>query len=243
MRTFCRGGNLKAMLGEWKDTDDDALAVVKDAFGRCFPTEFKGTLKTDLIALGADGEQETRPVWDVNHAAAIAPNAAYAALSARIDAESPNARYTPGVQERKRVKVGGLDFTHVKESKGNAQILFRPTQEGVGEVAAGQIDSIFVHQHTPAGSDELVAQHFFIVRKYKNLEDPKMARDPYRRYPLLDVWACYDAFEEEPFAVKGAEIVSHAATCPIELSGEKYRVVLSLDRVSGLRTPWLSCHS
>lgn len=227
---------MKAMLAGWKDSDDDVLGVVKGAFDRCFPTEFKGTLKNDLVALGADGEVEDKPLWNHNHEAAVAPNAAYAALSARIEAESPNAKYTPGVQERKRVKVRGLDFTHVKESKGSAQILFRPTGEGAGGVVAGQIDSIFVHRHTPPDSDQAVVQHFFIVRKYKNLEDIGMQKDAYRRYPLLDAWTCYDAFEEEPYAVKGAEILSHAATCPVELNGEKFRVILSLDRVSRCRS-------
>ena len=126
----------------------------------------------------------------------------------------------------------GFDFATKRESKGDAQILFRiRSTDGTTVTAAGQIDTIFRHKYRePVSGTEVVPSHF-AVQRYRESDDVDVPQDPYRRYPRLDVRLCYNKFEDQPYVVTNDEIVSHLATCPV-LRGEKtFMMVINLDRV------------
>ncbi|KAJ3530036.1 hypothetical protein NMY22_g8740 [Coprinellus aureogranulatus] len=239
MRTFCRGGNLRSMMAELPDADSEGgegiLSTLKTAFDDAFSTQFRGTLKSDLLALGSDGKAQSQDTWIIGQEEHLLPTAVYSLVSSRIDAESAYATYGRRSQLVKRIKLRGLDFTTKAESKGNAQILFR-TKSAEGEMvnAAGQIDTIFRHRYRPALSNEDVVKTYFVVKRYGELKEEDAHCDPYRKYPRLDVRLCYNTFEDQPYIVSKDEIVAHIATCPVQWEDRVWMVILNLDRVEEL---------
>jgi hypothetical protein len=246
MRTFCRGGQLKALMS--REGIPEVLNDIKPAFEKSFGTEFRGTLLNDLLVLGAQGELQQPSVWDAKEKATDLLNSTYDRLVECINRRSPSPKFhsfrspessssiplEPGVQYRHRVQANGVEFATFRKSKGNAQILYRCGQDS-GPVFAGQIQDIFVHERSgPNGN--AISEYFLAVKKYEELSHDEARFDPYRKYPLLDVRLCHDNLSSEVDVISLDDIVSHFASCPFETDAIEggLRIVLSLDRVSGV---------
>lgn len=237
MRTFCRGGNLRSTIADLPEIGADAqmqsiVNTLRTSFDHSFSTQFKGTLKADLLALGADGKVETQDRWVVDQEEYLLPAEIYTMLSSRIQTLSAYATHNQHSQLIRRVKVRGIEYTSKRESKGNSQVVFRTKgQGGMLIEAAGQIDTIFRHRYCEALTAKEVVKTYFAVRRYCELEDGDALQDPYRWYPRLDVRLCYSRFEPQPYIIEKDEIISHLATCPVHAQGKDFTVVMNLDRV------------
>lgn len=98
--------------------------------------------------------------------------------------------------------------------------------------AVGQIETIFRHRYSESLSGDEVVKTYFVVKRYQELDGEDALRDPYRKYPLLDVRLCYNKFEDKPYVVVKREIIAHVATCPMQWEEKGSMVILNLDRVS-----------
>lgn len=242
MNTFCRGGQVKAFMS--LDGLPKVLDDIKLAFHQHFGTEFRGTLRNDLLALGAQGETMQNAVWTSTAKTADLETDIYEKLidtinsrssqkfhSYRRDSPRPSIALEPLTQSCNKIIIHGVNFTPSTRSKGNSQILFKMSQDPK-TLVPGLIQSIFLHKR-PGPNGDIITEHFLVVQRYQPLKNADVAFDPYRRYPLLDAHLCHDILCESVIVISLEDVVSHFASCLYESSHieGKLRVVLSLDRV------------
>jgi hypothetical protein len=139
----------------------------------------------------------------------------------------------PRAETRRVVKLYGDNFTPAWRHVGNSQILLCATALGSGSLArAAQIQKILVHSRPGLGRST-ISETFFVVKLYRELDATEIPLDPYRIFHALDARLCIDDLEPEELIVSSTDIISHFASCAIDIEGlkEQCRVVLSLDRV------------
>lgn len=238
LMSFCRGAALKALwsvpgLGK---IVEDIKGFIRTSFG----SDFYGTLLNDIEAL--DTSIKTEETLDEKRCHPMTAEVAQL-LVKRLNADSTPVTYCtqgakgsgairlpPDIQDCHKFKSQGAIFTPVQQSRNDALIHYRTSPNDVAH-AAGEIQDIFLHTRLGT-SGTLITEHFLSVRPFQPLPSQYWRRDPYRRYPDLDVQLYYDNLE--PLVViKASDIVSHVATCPFKSpDATSYRIVLSLNRVS-----------
>ncbi|KAG1889073.1 uncharacterized protein F5891DRAFT_987455 [Suillus fuscotomentosus] len=243
MKSFCRGSNLRALLlhDELPEAIQDYRSIAQEYFG----TDFRGTLRHDLQAM-AGSTDECFPVARKGKVVTL-PASQYASLISCLNRISDGIFYQPYDQplegahcvhvepraETKRaIKLHGDNFTPAWRHVGNSQILLRATALGSGSLArAAQIQKILVHSHPGLGRSTF-SETFFVVKLYRELDAAQIPLDPYRIFHALDARLCIDDLEPEELVVSSTDIISHFASCSIDIEGlkERCRVVLSLDR-------------
>ncbi|KAF8994838.1 hypothetical protein BDQ17DRAFT_1430840 [Cyathus striatus] len=141
------------------DSVPEVLEKLKPMFHQYFGTELKGTLTSDLLALGAGGKIIQEAAWNMNkpNITTLSDNECDVLLLLLNKEElglglhyvHPNAARTrdsfpisPYVQLHRWLRSQGVAYCTARESIGNSQILFH-TNDGI---SAGQIEKIFVHK-------------------------------------------------------------------------------------------------
>lgn len=242
MRTFCRGGNLKALMS--REGLPEILEELKPSFHKNFGTDFRGTLLNDLLALGAEGGTIQLAAWDQARRGVDLVGKEYSLLIECINRfampmkfcsylePSGGTSLEPRVQYHRRLKIAGLDFVTAGGSKGNSQVLYRLGPDH-NTVKAGIIQEIFVHRR-PGPNGDTISQFFLTVLQYEDLSPEEVQFDPYKKYPLLDIWLCHDKLASKVHVITSNEVVSHFASCSFDTDAidGPLKVILSLDRVS-----------
>ncbi|KAI9062804.1 hypothetical protein FKP32DRAFT_1551532, partial [Trametes sanguinea] len=120
-----------------------------------------------------------------------------------------------------------------QDRPGNSFVLLR-TGGGEGRhLRAGQVQRIFQHTRTAEG-DVPVVQTYLVARVYDDLSSTHAVCDPYRRFPDIQAWLCYNKLSDEEVIIPISSVVSHFASyvyTPDNI-GRECIVVKSLDRVS-----------
>ncbi|TFK58919.1 hypothetical protein BDN72DRAFT_781429 [Pluteus cervinus] len=256
-QTFCRGANLKGLMS--LSDLPGILSQLKPLFNKCFGPEFRGTLLSDLLARGSDGQPQEMGTFDPKNAKGL-PNPEYSALLAFLQHRQPNEfchhlSYSPAsphvlpisyeAEIVSEVISHGVTYSTAAHHEGNSQV-FLYTPEGARR--AGQIRQIFKHRRQeikrasggPRDGNETITttttiEFFVVIQLLCELDTTMQDKDPYRKYPLLEI-ALYEARNEPQLLVTSLDnIVSHYAICPFSGSaiGEErdFQIVLSLDRV------------
>lgn len=224
-----------ADLAKEDDVEGGVGSTIRTIFDQYLMSPFKGSMDADLLSLEVGRRVDTEREWATNIKEQQLARSLYQMLTLKIQQISPLAIHTDVVQPLKRIKIGGMDYSRARESKGNSQVLFRvKTDTGDFVEAAGQIETIFRHRYSPANSESDVVDHFLVISRYRELDEAGSAQDPFRRYPALDARMCHDEFEDVRDIITTDQIISHAATCPLQQDGKNFKVILNLDRVSFL---------
>ncbi|KAJ2980679.1 hypothetical protein NUW54_g10971 [Trametes sanguinea] len=127
----------------------------------------------------------------------------------------------------------GTSIGTCDDSPRNSFVLFRGGRSArVGDVAAGRVSRIF--QHTRIEGTFTVVETYLLVKEYKPLSKAHRALDPYRKFPDVPTWLCYNdvSGDGEEYIVRMDDIVSHFASyiyTPEDI-GKECIVVRSLDR-------------
>jgi hypothetical protein len=219
----------------------DYQSIAQEYFG----TDFRGTLHHDLQAL-ARSTDGSFPVPGRGKIITL-PDSLYASLISRLNQTSNGICYRAydqpldgphyvhveaRAETRRAVKLNGGNFTPAWRHVGNSQILLRATASEGSLTRAAQIQKILVHSRLGLGRST-ISETFFVVRLYRELDATQTSLDPYHIFHALDARLCIDDFELEELVVSSTDIISHFASCPINVEGlkEQCRVVLSLDKV------------
>lgn len=149
----------------------------------------------------------------------------------------PRPRLSPLFRLVPKLKLWKVTFGTRTGNIRNSFICFKdPLADTPAVVRAGQINTIFLHAHVYPDHNERVVEPFFIIDEYVPLAEDHAARDPYRRFPLLNTQLFYDRFGERSTIIRPVDIVAHFAAMtyvPKDI-GERCIVVRSLDRVCTL---------
>lgn len=246
LKSFCRGGNLKALLS--RDELSDTLQEIQTTFRQHFGSEFRGTLMNDLLALGALETATETATWDPKRReeSLSASDPLYCLLLDRINQDATPLMFhsydnfsplgyalDPAIQSHDKLKAKGVIFATAKYSRANSLILFRSAVDR--HARAGEVQQILVHAH-PGPNGDIRTEYFLAVKPFQELTQDEATFDPYRCFPLLDTKLYHDKLSSSTFVIKICDIISHFASCPYTspiLKGS-FRVVLSLDRVCAL---------
>jgi len=241
MRSFCRAGNLKALLSleaGLPDVLEDIRGLVATHYG----SDFHGALQNDLLALGSQkGPSATRVSSD--RPFVELPTDTYDLLVGRLrlddapqqfsshrTASSTDTSVNPRVQYHNQLEHKGVIYRAMAcRSSTDATITFN--SPGTSSVRAGIISKIFLHSR-PSIDGTTIFEFFLVVKTYQELSAEEVSFDPYRRFPMLEAYLVKE--EMFPTIIKASDIISHCATCPynhLNLNNGPYRVILSLNRV------------
>ncbi|KAI9069640.1 hypothetical protein FKP32DRAFT_1559295 [Trametes sanguinea] len=129
------------------------------------------------------------------------------------------------------VSHAGVTVSTFHDRPGNSFILFQKAGNEDGRCSAGQVRRIFQHSRTQ--SNVTVFETYLVVREYKRLSAAHSACDPYRRFPDIDTWLCYNEADDIEVIIPLSDFISHFAShvyTPDDIATECI-VVKSLDRV------------
>ena len=241
MKAFCRGSNLRALLG--KADAPDFLKDFQEIFAQFFAPTLP-SLQGDIEALN----DVTNITDSLNRLETLSDDTYERLLtclnegvvpghyvSCRNEPRPGTCVIQPCAQEIYSTKVQGMTFSPSSKHIGNSRILF--CLAGDSFQLAGEIQRIFVHQrHGSVPSNNLVTKTFYVVRAFRELNHQQAVHDPYRQFPLLFVRLCCNELEMEERIIRSDQIISHFAGCPYEskeLQGN-FLVVLSLSKVRPL---------
>lgn len=134
------------------------------------------------------------------------------------------AQYVPMEKHR------GVFYSSSQKSEKNSFVLFK--HAGSSTPIPGQIQRIF--RHCRAETDgQAIVQTFLLVKSYAPLQPAHIAMDPFRQYPLLRCFLCYNELNPVSSLIRLGDVVSHFAAMvytPSEIQKECI-VVRSLNRV------------
>lgn len=224
MRTFCRGSNLRALLGD--TTDIKGVQVVKAAFHRFFKSDLNGSLGVDLTQLGVGTDLNAAPYWEDLEVAYPLDDDDFRTLCDLTSTSVPGSIAQNKIQPRRKVKLQGVNFTNRQTSRKDCQVSFRYR----GSSSFGQIEQLFAHQiHDPTQSITTV-HDFARIFAYTEVDDDEAPDDPFRRFPLLNIRLMKNHFHPNAMIIPTSDIISHVAICPMP---NERLAIMCLDRVGG----------
>jgi len=173
LKAFCRGSNLRALLG--KTDAPDSLKGFQEIFAQFFVPTLP-SLQGDIGGLDTHGGDN---ITDSPDKLATLSDDTYERLLTCLNEGVVPGHYVscrkeprpgicviqPRVQEMNSIKVQGMTFAPSSKHIGNSRILF--CIAGNSFQLAGEIQRIFVHQrHGSAPPQNLVTETFYVVRTF-----------------------------------------------------------------------------
>lgn len=131
---------------------------------------------------------------------------------------------------------GGVTFSTAESGVRNSFVLLQDPQHS--GVVAGQIKRIFTH--TRMEGTTTVMETYIVAQEYKTLSQSHQALDPFRAFPDVPTWLCYNEKHANEHLVRLDDVVSHFAAyvyTPLDIKKECI-VVRSLDRVRLYYAPY-----
>lgn len=228
MKTFCKGGNLRALMA--RDTLPDALESFRPLITKYFRSVLNTAILSDIPSPDpVDTTVDERP----STTRELLDDSLYQALQECLNPGSLQLPLERLMQYHNKIMSKGVEFTTSDRHTGNSLILFKTDMSPLQR--AGQIQKIFIHTRRRL-SDQLVtvADYFCVVCQFQELTDEEIAHNPYRMFALLETRVCCRDFLPGTMVIQPSHIICHFASCPYELgnSGNDFQVALSLNRVS-----------
>ena len=227
MRTFCRGGNLRALIT--RDGLPDALESLRPMVQKYFGSALNGTILNNSSS--PDPTADERPPSSTKHE--LLDETLHRALVDCVNTGPSQLPLEPLVQYHDQITHMGVTFSTTRRHAGNSLVLFKTGPSPLQR--AGQIQRIFSHTRRRDGDrPETVTDYFCVVLQYQELTDEEATHDPYRVFALLEARVCRKGFLPSLTVIQLSWIISHFASCPYKLGefGDDFHVVLSLNRVS-----------
>lgn len=131
----------------------------------------------------------------------------------------------------KSIVVRGVSYHKYKHSAKDCYVI-------IGDIqhlwSAYRIEDIFRHTSNPNERNSTTAT-YFVLRKYKELNQTDFAQDVYRQFPIVGGGLFYNEFEEELELKKSVDILCHFALTPFSKDDINMRKdcihALPIDRV------------
>lgn len=237
LRTFCRGANLLAEIME--PGISTALSPMKNLVKSHFASRNPGSALDSFLRSPSDNDVQLEDdlrldqhklvdLKDNEYAALILVILAIPEETTQFKSWKSEAKGTPlptTVEYRDKLQRNGVVFATARKSLKNSIVQFRLF---TGEIAAGRIAKIFLHQRSPK-----LVEAFVQIDKFEELSEADARNDPYRPFEHLAA-RLYYAEPRRTVLIRAADVVSHVACCPYTHKSIRSPciVVLSLDRVS-----------
>ncbi|KDQ05853.1 hypothetical protein BOTBODRAFT_182161 [Botryobasidium botryosum FD-172 SS1] len=219
-QNFVRGCNLRQLVAD--DKLPKELDPVLKSFEKVFSSDFRGTLLSDMIALGSSSAD----VPDIKSRQLEPLPSGFAILFGPFSSKFP-----PRIAFFRDYHMKGLRFSTHSHLPKNSHIVF--AESDTESPRAGRIHSIFV--------DPGDKQVYLVLDVYKTLSAAHVQFDYYRAWPLLAGSLYYDDFELRQALITPSAIVCHAVkTAYIDSQiGKPCVHILPLDRKAGMTSEWV----
>ncbi|KAH9846514.1 hypothetical protein C2E23DRAFT_872323 [Lenzites betulinus] len=232
---FYSGVELRHLMGSMQWPEDEGYSDMMAAYDVAFRDATKGTRVSDALAQATRDEDN---VYDAKKQVQLdrgqydafirfmPPNFASAYAD---DDERP--RIAPYVQHVRNTRQAGLTFSTRTHGKRDSYVFIRDSSNDALAPRPGQISDLFLHKRLENGI--AVVSTFAVIDLFAPLTDSDRTHDPFRAYPALNTWLCYNRFSCQ-IVVPLEDIVAHFAALVYtsEDIGQECIVCRSLDRVS-----------
>ncbi|KAJ3534922.1 hypothetical protein NM688_g7054 [Phlebia brevispora] len=244
LRSFCIGANLRWMLSTIEkpskglDLWTDMMKACENAFGR-LPG---GLHAEDVLSPHEDCDHQAR--YDtlkataslspelyqsflhvVNRGSALFTSCFAPSDSLNVYGSHDAPVLVNSIQLVRQIKHQGHHYGKRGKSSRNSFVLLKTEATPV----AAQITDIFLHSRVANGQQMI--EPFFVVEEFQPLGHHDQHYDPYRAFPYLNAYLCYNKFHA-PRVVGLHDIQSHFAAYAYTPNGinEECMLVRSLDR-------------
>ncbi|OSD01988.1 hypothetical protein PYCCODRAFT_1368558 [Trametes coccinea BRFM310] len=250
MRFFYIGAKLRWMIATESKTwpDSPEFQQLQRAFDSAFQDAARGSRIIDMSVFSSDGHDDSTTSGRAAGKEQSLDRRFYEVLLNRINSRIPPhaekyaSRYdqqdgaTPFLPSTAvflpSIVHAGVTISTSQDRPGNSFVLFRKEGSNTSGVSAGQVQRIFQHARLQEGVS--IQETYLVVREFKPLGPSHLGRDPYRKFPDVEAWLCYNETFDTEIVIPLAHFVSHFASyiyTPAEI-GRECIVVKSLDRVS-----------
>jgi hypothetical protein len=237
IRAFCQGANLRALMGS---PNGKAVEALQQPFRQHCSSSLTRNILHDILVAGAPSHCDGSLRWEDGKVTADLPDSVYSALSSYLmkqsppiphyfSSASPTSMLPRAVQQKRKIEWKGTIYTTFRHNRKNALVLFTGGISSHG-MQAGLIQEIFMHRRLKNKND-WITEPFCAMLPFKCLSQHEASRDPYAKYPLLDIRLYHN--QHEPLIIVSLnDVVSHAASCRIAYAGigDDLLVIQSLDR-------------
>ncbi|KAI0672553.1 hypothetical protein C8Q78DRAFT_971155 [Trametes maxima] len=253
MSYFYIGARLRWMMASpesWPDTEEFREMI--KSFHDAVQGATRGTRAADIMAFGRDASPQ-RGIRSVGQQKDV-DRSVYDKLLALVNSDSVHGPVYGSRYQRSSSSTHpflphsaefvpyttyqGLTFATREHSMRNSFVLLPslpaslPSSPPVDTLVAAQVESIFHHTRSFAG--QTITETFLVVDEYAPLSVKHRPQDPYRRFPDVGAWLCYNRLQGKKRVLLLDDVVSHFAAfiyTPADI-GTECIVVKSLDRVS-----------
>lgn len=226
---FCMSQRLHHLLQE--DTIPTRLKTLVEAFDKHFCHGKRGTLLNDISSFCSSyGTSKSKNVGSQQDKL---QEPFMSLLKNHI--EDKLQRKVTEIRDRaifcKSFAIRGVSYHRYKHSFKDCHVI-------VGDIrkhwSAYRIEDIFTHSSNPNECDTTTTT-YFVLRKYKELNQADSASDIYQDFPVVGGRLFYDEFEDKLELIEAANIICHFALTPFSKNdvntGKDCIHVLPLDRV------------
>jgi hypothetical protein len=206
---------------------EEPLKKLADAFGQHFGSNEKGTLMSDLHAMGDSPQpppkQQSKAPERLDHQTSKL-------LDAYEKRSDQPIRIRQGIKHD-RFGQGRITFSRFSHIRQDSHVAVG--QKIPEDWHAGRIREIFSYTHRSTTAMAGYTKTYFVIERFKELSNTDASHDPYRNQPLVGGRLFYDAFEDDLELIPLEGILCHIAYTPISLTSIKSRCIhaLPLDRV------------
>ncbi|RPD78430.1 hypothetical protein L226DRAFT_543787 [Lentinus tigrinus ALCF2SS1-7] len=247
IRYFYVGATLRWIMETIAWPDFPEFREMMEKFREAFRSSRRGTLHTESVldsvaddvsvntSKRGSKEQKDLPIhiYDrlldlINRLSPTPFESFYKGVVGGPDYLSPTAEYVRNVEHN------GVTYGTSAHGKRNSFILFSQHVNGTSIQFAGQISQIFYHTRKADSSNIKIVEPFFVVQQFEALSAAHSVHDPYRKFPDVPTWLCYNKFIGDTHLLRLDDIDCHFAALmytPADI-GQECVVVRSLDRVS-----------
>ena len=250
MNYFYIASEVRWTMAETEWPEDDEFQDLLEAYKRAFQDKSRGTRVTDIFRelLPLHVENELLEVFDEAKDSLLLDRTLYSTVvdllarahgpEARLISlysppSSQGLRLTPTVREVGRLNLNRFTYGTASSSFRNSFICYKdPLADDPSVSRAGQISRILLHsRHEP--DNVRIVEAIFVIQEYTHLSTIDQAKDPYRKFPLLNTQLFYNRFQPRSAVVRVCDIKHHfaALVCKPEGFNEECIVVRALDRV------------
>jgi len=224
---------------------DEPLKKLADVFGQHFRSNEKGTLMSDLHAIGdtpwglqPQPEQKSRAPERLDRHTSELLDAYKKRKSLSGQAIRPNLGANQcGTQTLRPGIRLGIKYNRFGQGRNTFSIFGHIRQDSFvavgqripGNWHAGHIREIFNYTHSGLVAEMAgYTETYFVVERFKELSKTDASHDPYRKQLLVGGRLFYDTFEDDLELVPLGGILCHVAYTPVNLTSIKSRCIHAL---------------
>ena len=106
-----------------------------------------------------------------------------------------------------QIAISGVLYKIRTRAQGDSNIIFH--HPSLRRTRPGRILQIFIHSRPSTEDRSSITETFLVVERLQSLKKKDRKLDPYRQFPGVGGWLCYDAYLPNVYVILPEDVVCH----------------------------------